>query len=714
MSRIVVFDGYDAAGNYGLWVTNGSAAGTYELAGVNGVYTGHTPGWVPGSFAVFGAGALFGGFDAAAVRGLWMTNGTAAGTYELNGITGASATFGVDPQFLTAFNGEALFSGYDAAGQKGLWVTNGAGSGTHELSGISGAYAGGQGLAPTDITVFNGIALFIGADAAGQEGLWVTNGTAAGTSELTGVGGAYSGGLYPSDITVLGGEVLFEGQDATANEGLWVTDGTVAGTYELIGISGVSTGAGGLVPNDITVLNGEALFQGQDAAGKAGLWVTNGTAAGTRELTGISGAYTGSVGLSPSDLTALNGEALFAGLDTAGDIGLWVTNGTASGTHELTGIVGADPSGLDPTNMTLFNGEVLFQGKVPSGSVALWVTDGTAAGTHELTGISGAYTGAGGFPVLGLTALPAWPTADFNGDGKSDILLQNSVSVAEWLMNGAQLAGGGYIDGAAANLSPGWSVAGIADFNGDGVADMLLQDAIGGGAVTLAEWLMNGTQVIGGGTIGTLPAGWSVAGPGDFNGDGDSDILLQNGDNLVEWQMNGVQVIGGGYINGASPNLSPGWSVAGIGDFNGDGKSDILLQNGASLAEWQMNGTQVVGGGYLDGDSAILGPGWSVAGVGDFNGDGNSDLLLQAPNGTGGTTVAEWLMNGTQVIGGGVVGTLPTGWSIAGVADFNGDGKSDFLLRDISTGAVAEWLMNGAQVIGGGVVGTIGSSWSVQ
>lgn len=53
---------------------------------------------------------------------------------------------------------------------------------------------------------------------------------------------------------------------------------------------------------------------------------------------------------------------LFEGQDTAGEDGLWETNGTGSGTFELAPIGGADASGLSPSNLTLFNGEVLFEG----------------------------------------------------------------------------------------------------------------------------------------------------------------------------------------------------------------------------------------------------------------------------------------------------------------------------------------------------------------
>src|SRR6266567_474734 len=120
------------------------------------------------------------------------------------------------------------------------------------------------------------------------------------------------------------------------------------------------------------------LFNGLDASGHAGLWVTNGTAAGTFELTGISGAA--SFGTNPLDLTAFGGEVLFNGTDASGQFGLWVTNGTAAGTHELTGISGANAGGLNPSEMKVFrppsahSAEVLFAGVNTSDHTGLWVT----------------------------------------------------------------------------------------------------------------------------------------------------------------------------------------------------------------------------------------------------------------------------------------------------------------------------------------------------
>jgi hypothetical protein len=209
-------------------------------------------------------------------------------------------------------------------------------------------FGGEAVVSPADFTVFNGEVLFNGIDAAGLSGLWVTNGTAAGTHELTGINGANAGpptgatppGLDPKDLTVFGREVLFNGTDANGNFGLWVTNGTAADTHELTSIKGVA--ANGLDPADLTVFKNEVLFAGTDAAGDTGLWVTNGMAGGTHELA-VKGAYAG--GLDPYWFTVINNEVLFRGIDANGQSGLWVTNGTSAGTHELTGISGANNTG---------------------------------------------------------------------------------------------------------------------------------------------------------------------------------------------------------------------------------------------------------------------------------------------------------------------------------------------------------------------------------
>src|SRR5262245_23649364 len=67
--------------------------------------------------------------------------------------------------------------------------------------------------------------------------------------KLLGFSGAFAGGIFHgfnSDLVVFNNEVLFDGLDASNQTNLWVTNGTAAGPYELTGISGAYTGSGGL------------------------------------------------------------------------------------------------------------------------------------------------------------------------------------------------------------------------------------------------------------------------------------------------------------------------------------------------------------------------------------------------------------------------------------------------------------------------------------
>ena len=212
-------------------------------------------------------------------------------------MAGVSSSAGLDPSDFAYCNGKLLFQGYDINNHSSLWVTDGTAAGTVELSvtGVNSSYS----LSPSSLISYNGKVLFQGYDnASDYPGLWVTDGTAAGTSELSVIGSSYD--LNPSDFTPYNGKVLFQGNDASNNSGLWVTDGTGAGTFEL-SVDGASST--NFSPYDFTPYNGKVLFQGYDASGNSGLWETDGTAAGTSELS-VAGAS--STGLSPISMTAVD------------------------------------------------------------------------------------------------------------------------------------------------------------------------------------------------------------------------------------------------------------------------------------------------------------------------------------------------------------------------------------------------------------------------
>ena len=159
-----------------------------------------------------------------------------------------------------------------------------------------------------------------------------------------------------------------------------------------------------------------------------------------RELTGVTGASAS--GIAPSDLTVFDGKVLFSGLDSTGHFQLWETDGTVAGTQELTTTTTpAFHQGVAPSGMEVYDSRVLFSGLDANGVVtSLWTTDGTTAGTHEVTPI--ADTWSTGLHPTDLTAIP--PPHFFNNNDSSNIVWQNANGQAAiWEMNGTNVIGSG-------------------------------------------------------------------------------------------------------------------------------------------------------------------------------------------------------------------------------------------------------------------------------
>jgi ELWxxDGT repeat protein len=387
--NLVLFNGYDTNDRANLWETDGTAAGTVEIAAAGARSTGLSPEFL----TPYHGKALFNGFDANGSFDLWETDGTAAGTKVIP-VTGSDPTIGLNPSNFTLYQGKVFFNGYDASGNQSLWETDGTASGTKEIPGLPSPSDFSSGY-----TVYKGKLLFGGYDANNKAGLWKTDGTAAGTKELVAGAGPY--GLDPGGLTLYNGKVLFGGTDVFVTNPhthghlvrqtqLWITDGTASGTKK-IPVAGADTSIG-LRPFDLTAYHGKVFFGGYDSQGNNNLWMTDGTSAGTKEIL-VGGA--GSGGLAPSGFTLYNGKLFFDGTDASGEAGLWVTDGTAAGTKELS-VAGSDPDvGLNPQGFVLHGGKLLFAGYDDSNKVGLWETDGTASGTKEL--VAGANA-----PPLGL------------------------------------------------------------------------------------------------------------------------------------------------------------------------------------------------------------------------------------------------------------------------------------------------------------------------
>ncbi|WP_441234664.1 FG-GAP-like repeat-containing protein [Bradyrhizobium sp. 930_D9_N1_4] len=366
----------------------------------------------------------------------------------------------------------------------------------------------------------------------------------------------------------------------------------------------------------------------------------------------------------------------------------------AGGQHGFVGTPAASPPSPSSPQLQDFNGDgksdLLFQNDTTHG-VAVWEVNGTQLLASPQVGVE-----AAGFHLAG--------TGDFNDDGKTDLLSIDDTThdVTIWEMNGTQVAQNATIG--TINAAGGWAFQGTGDFNGDGKTDLLFLNASTEG---VAVWQIDGTQVTAAPQIGTMAAGFHFATTGDFNGDGKSDLLEINDTthDAAIWEMNGTEVADNATIG--TINTAGGWHFQTTGDFNGDGKTDLLFLNDNThgLAVWEMDGTQITAGPQIGTINAA--GGWHFADTGDFNGDGKSDLLFLNDTTHG---VAIWQMNGTQVTAAPQIGILDPGFHYVGQGDFNGDGKSDLLFANDTTHAVSVWELNGTQVTTDAQIGTINAA----
>jgi hypothetical protein len=252
---------------------------------------------------------------------------------------------------------------------------------------------------------------------------------------------------------------------------------------------------------------------------------------------------------------------------------------------------------------------------------------------------------------------------DFNGDGKSDILWRSDTgTITDWLGKSS----GGFNDNyanAVMSVATDWHIAGTGDFNGDGRDDTLWRNDSG----LTVDWL--GTAS-GGFTSNyansavTVPTNWTVVGTADFNGDGREDVLWRDSSSglMVDWLANSNGSFTVNYANSAV-QVPLDWSLAGTGDFNGDGITDLLWRNSAGLTvDWlgQSNGSFV--SNYANSVTQVP-TAWHVAATGDYNGDGRDDILWRNDNGQ----ITDWLGTSTGGFTDNYINAaelVPTNWHV--------------------------------------------------
>ena len=289
------------------------------------------------------------------------------------------------------------------------------------------------------------------------------------------------------------------------------------------------------------------------------------------------------------------------------------------------------------------------------GTVLLGKGDGTFTTGTPLAGFQGQVVGTG----------------DFNGDGKVDLVVMNSTNLDIFFGNGD----GTFQAPVITNIGTGLGSVVVADVNGDGKPDVLgiapgtgVQVLLGKGNGTFAPGL----------TYPVLTNSFNVLAVEDFNGDGKLDIVL-----VAESDGNSPGPVGVLLGNGdgtfraaiISTGVTSPFAVV-AKDFNGDGKLDLAVSDSTSSETFILLGN---GDGTFQTPASPLPASGNLAAV-DLNGDGKPDLVVVAVvsvetflgKGDGSFTAkGSYLQNAV------VSNYMMQGSESSAIADFNADGKLD-------------------------------------
>jgi trimeric autotransporter adhesin len=330
----------------------------------------------------------------------------------------------------------------------------------------------------------------------------------------------------------------------------------------------------------------------------------------------------------------------------------------------------------------------------PTGTVS-FIDSATGNSTLGTASLAAANPGPywynyGDFPTGSETASVV--SGDFNNDGNQDFAIGTVETTVVYLGNGH----GGFQQVTSNAITVSGSPVLVADFNGDGKLDLLLSNAPLGPA-SLTVLLGNGDGTFTPAANGPIYTNYgnSPLVTADFNGDGIPDIAAAGGYYLVVLLGKGD----GTFTQSLSVSQADLFGGMVAGDFNNDGKQDIAVSDntfGQTITLYLGNGDGTFTQGTTLNVSNESGGSAVNLAAADFNGDGNLDLVTPIYGGTGPIPVYLGKGDGTFTAASAGLPVAVGYANTAQIGDFNGDGLADiYITGPTSLQNLAIYLSNG-------------------
>jgi ELWxxDGT repeat protein len=354
-----------------LWCTNGTSAGTRSVARIlfdNALVR-----------QIIDANGLVFVFTRRSKNyELWRSDGTSAGTQRVALFEEDNDHYLGEPRVArmgtTAFVVLAYYDTRSSLFSVDLWRSDGSPAGTTKVTTIRGSFGSFELLAATDRL------LFFSLERNGQHAIWYSDGTAAGTNTA----GSTDAWLFTAGTTR--NKVFFLGASNT-RAAIFCTEGAPNSVRELRPYTILGSSA------SFAAIGDSILTSASDAQHGDELWISDGTAAGTRLLQNIA-ADDGSDGTAPF---RFGGSILFSAQTAGEGREPWISDGTPDGTHLLADIDSGPRSSYARAFADLQNGQALFIAEELTHGRELWSTDGTAAGTRLLGDLTSGRNGSFGY-----------------------------------------------------------------------------------------------------------------------------------------------------------------------------------------------------------------------------------------------------------------------------------------------------------------------------